>query len=201
MQRITIVGLGLIGGSIGLGLRQWSEANRASGKPALEVTGFDTDLDHQGYAQKIKAIDRGAWDLSKAVADADVIVVATPVVAMRETFETLAPLLRSGTTVVDVGSTKARVLDWADALLPRTTSFVGSHPMAGTTESIEVASAELFKGATWCVSPSVHASEDSIRNVLGMIAAPAPSPISSIRSSTTPTSPASAICRSSSRAR
>src|SRR5581483_1413071 len=171
MQRITIVGLGLIGGSIGLGLRQWSEANRAGGKPALEVTGFDTDLDHQGYAQKIKAIDRGAWDLAKAAADADVVIVATPVVAMRETFETLAPLLRSGTTVVDVGSTKARVLDWANELLPRTVSFVGSHPMAGTTESIEGASGDLFKGATWCVSPSIHASEESIRNVLGMIAA------------------------------
>ncbi|HEU0116475.1 MAG TPA: prephenate dehydrogenase/arogenate dehydrogenase family protein [Thermomicrobiales bacterium] len=171
MQRITIIGLGLIGGSIGLGLRQWAEANRASGKPALEVTGFDTDLDHQSYAQKIKAIDHGAWDLAKAVAGADVVVVATPVVAMRETFETIAPQLRPGATVVDVGSTKERVLEWANALLPRTVSFVGSHPMAGTTDSIEGASAELFKGATWCVSPSVHASEDAIRNVLGMIAA------------------------------
>ncbi|HEU5431589.1 MAG TPA: prephenate dehydrogenase, partial [Thermomicrobiales bacterium] len=171
MQRITIIGLGLIGGSIGLGLRQWAEANRAGGKPALEVTGFDTDLDHQGYAPKIKAIDHGAWDLAKAVADADVVIVATPVVAMRETFDTLAPILRSGTTVVDVGSTKARVLDWANEILPRTVSFVGSHPMAGTTDSIEGATADLFKGATWCVSPSVHASEDAIRNVLGMIAA------------------------------
>ena len=171
MQRVTIVGLGLIGGSIGLGLRKWADANRVDGKPALEVTGFDADLDHQNHAQKLGAVDRTAWDLAKVIPETDLVIVTTPVVAMRETFEAIAPRLRSGTTVVDTGSTKAQVLRWADAILPRTVSFVGSHPMAGKTDSIEGADADLFQGATWCVCPSVRASEEAIRNVLGMIAA------------------------------
>ena len=171
MQRVSILGLGLIGGSIGLGLRRWSEANGEGGKPALEVTGFDTDLDQQQYAQKIKAVDRTAWDLSKAVQGADLVILATPVRAMEEMLGNIAPLLNAGAVVTDTGSTKAQVLAWAERLLPRTVSFVGGHPMAGKAQSIEGADADLFKGATWCVSPSVRASEEAIRNVLGMISA------------------------------
>ncbi|MDQ3412968.1 MAG: prephenate dehydrogenase/arogenate dehydrogenase family protein [Chloroflexota bacterium] len=171
MQRITIIGMGLIGGSIGLGLRRWAAANKTGNQPALEVTGFDTDLEQQQYAQKLKAIDRGAWDLSKAVQDADIVVIATPVAAMKETFETIAPNLKQGATVTDVGSTKAEVLQWADAIFPAGVDFVGGHPMAGKTQSIEGADADLFTGATWCVAPSVRASDEAVRNVLGMIAA------------------------------
>jgi len=171
MQRVTIVGLGLIGGSVGLGLKRWAEANRADGKPALDVTGFDTDLEQQQYAQKLKAVDHAAWDLSRAVADADLVVLATPVAAMRETLEAIAPRLKAGATVTDTGSTKADVLRWADELLPRTVAFVGGHPMAGKTQSIEGADADLFKGATWCVAPSVRADDEAVRTVLGLVAA------------------------------
>ena len=171
MQRVTIVGLGLIGGSIGLGLRRWAEQNASGGQPALDVTGFDTDLEQQGHAQKIKAVARTAWDLARAVKDADVVVVATPVAAMRETFEAIAPHLKGGAIVTDTGSTKAEVLAWADELLPRGVDFVGGHPMAGKAQSIEGAEADLFKGATWCVTPSVRADEEAIRTVLGLIAA------------------------------
>src|ERR671915_995915 len=79
--------------------------------------------------------------------------------------------LKAGAVVTDVGSTKAQVLGWADEVLPRTVSFVGGHPLAGKAQSIEAAEADLFKGATWCVCPSVRAEEDAIRNVLGLIAA------------------------------
>lgn len=171
MQRVTIIGLGLIGGSVGLGLRRWSAANASGGQAALEVTGFDTDLEQQGYAQKIKAVDRTAWDLARAVQNADIVLLATPVAAMRDTFEAIAPHLRPGTTVTDTGSTKADVLAWADALLPRTVAFVGGHPMAGKAQSIEGAEADLFKGATWVVTPSVRAGEEAVRNVLGLVAA------------------------------
>lgn len=171
MQQVTIIGLGLIGGSIGLGLRRWAETNRTDGKPALEVTGFDTDLEQQQHAQKLKAVDRAAWDLSKAVADADLVVLAIPVAAMRETFATIAPRLKAGATITDAGSTKADVLRWADELLPRSVGFVGGHPMAGKTQSIEGAEADLFKGATWCVAPSVRAGDEAVRTVLGMVAA------------------------------
>jgi prephenate dehydrogenase len=91
--------------------------------------------------------------------------------AVRETFENIAPNLKSGVVVADVGSTKSLVMSWAKELLPNTVSFVGTHPMAGKAQSIEGAEAGLFKGATWCVCPDPAASEDAIRNVLGMITA------------------------------
>ena len=171
MQRVAIVGLGLIGGSIGLALKRWSQENGKSGQAALEVIGFDTDLEQQNYAKKINAVDRAEWNLAKAVQNADIVVVCTPVGAMRDLFGDIADNLKAGAVVTDVGSTKAQVLAWADELLPTTVGFVGGHPMAGKAQSIEAAEAELFKEATWCVCPSVRANEDAIRNVLGLIAA------------------------------
>ena len=171
MQTVAIIGLGLVGGSIGLGLRRWAEANQTGGKPALQVVGFDTSLENQGYAQKLKAIDRAAWDIVRAVADADLIVVATPVAAMADAFQSIAPHLKEGAVVTDVGSTKAQVLRWAQEFLPRGAGFVGGHPMAGKTQSIEGAEADLFAGATWCVAPAVTAGEEAVRTVLGMISA------------------------------
>src|SRR5215213_4219337 len=130
MQRVAIIGLGLIGGSIGLGLRSWSNQQSRDGAQGLEIVGFDIDLDQQAYAKKISAVDRAEWELAKAVRDADLIVVCTPVRAMRETFADIAPVLKSGAVVTDVGSTKADVISWANEILPRTVSFIGGHPMA-----------------------------------------------------------------------
>jgi prephenate dehydrogenase len=171
MQRVLIVGLGLIGGSIGLALRRWAEEHKADGRKPLEVIGFDPNLDHQRAAEKLGAVDRGAWDLAKAAREADVVIVATPVNAMEQVFADLAPHLRPQTIVTDTGSTKSRVLKWANDILPREVNFVGGHPMAGKTQSIEAADADLFAGATWCVAPSVTASEDAVRTVLGLVAA------------------------------
>jgi prephenate dehydrogenase len=83
----------------------------------------------------------------------------------------LAPLLPAGAVVTDTASTKAQVLDWANEILPASVSFVGGHPMAGKTQSIEGADADLFAGATWCVAPAVSASEDAVRTILGLVAA------------------------------
>ncbi len=170
MQRVSIIGLGLIGGSIGLGLRRWS-SEQGGGNPALRITGFDTDLDHQQLAKKIGAVDDTEWKLSKAITDADLVILATPVATMRETMADIGPFLRPGSVVTDTGSTKADVLAWAAETIPAGANFVGSHPMAGKAQSIEAADADLFKGATWCVCPSVSANEDANKVVLGMIAA------------------------------
>lgn len=171
MQRVLIVGLGLIGGSIGLALRRWAEERKIDGRKPLEVTGFDPNLDHQRAAERLGAVDKGAWDLTKAVREADIVVLATPVNAMNEVMQDIAPNLKPGAIVTDTASTKSRVLDWASEILPSSVNFVGGHPMAGKTQSIEGAEADLFAGATWCITPSVRASEDAVRTVLGMVAA------------------------------
>jgi len=171
MQRVGIVGLGLIGGSIGLGLKAWSAQQTKDGQPALEIAGFDLDLEQQHFAKKLNAVDRAEWELAKAVRQADIVVICTPVRAARTVFTDIAPHLKAGAVVTDVGSTKSDVLAWAIELLPRTVSFVGGHPMAGKAISIEGADAELFRGATWCITPSVDATDEAVRNVLGMVAA------------------------------
>src|SRR6187431_2776089 len=117
MQRVLIVGLGLIGSSIGMALRRWSEERKVDGQKPLEVIGFDTNLDQQRAAEKLGAVDRGAWDLAKAAREADVVVLTTPVNAMRAVMEDLAPHLREGVIVTDTGSTKAQVLAWASEML------------------------------------------------------------------------------------
>jgi len=169
MQRIAIVGLGLIGSSIGIGLRRWSAENVRGGQPALDVIGFDSNLDRQSEAKKIGAVDRTEWELRKVVENADLIVLAAPVLALKEIMGDIAPLLKHGAAVTDVSSTKSEVLSWANTLLPRTVSFIGGHPMAGKETSIEGADGDLFRGATWCICPSVQATDDSIRTVLGMV--------------------------------
>jgi len=171
MQRVAIIGLGLIGGSIGLGLRRWAAQHPINGKPALDIVGFSSNLDKQSAAQKMGAVDRTAWELPKAVADADLVVVCTPVMAMPETFKDLAPHLKPGAVVTDVGSTKSQVMRWAQEFLPAHVHFIGGHPMAGSTASIESADADLFVGATWCITPSVSAGEEAVKTVLGMVAA------------------------------
>src|SRR3954451_3089966 len=96
MQRVLIVGLGLMGGSIGLALRRWSAERKVDGRKPLEVIGFDPNLDHQRAAEKLGAVDKGAWDLAKAAREADVVVLAIPVNGMRYVMQDLVPHLRSG---------------------------------------------------------------------------------------------------------
>jgi prephenate dehydrogenase len=170
MQKVTIVGLGLIGSSIGLGLRRWA-TNEGKRSSVLEVTGFDLDLDQQNYSKKLKAVDRAEWDLTRAVRDADLIVLAVPPLAVREVFESIAPHLKENVVVTDTTSTKVQVLEWAKELLPGSAHFIGGHPMAGKSQSVEGAEADLFKGATWCVVPSVEADEAAVQTVLGMVSA------------------------------
>jgi prephenate dehydrogenase len=170
MQQVTIIGLGLIGGSIGLGLRRWA-SNDGKRQPVLSITGFDTNLEHQNYAKKIKAVDKTEWDLPRAIQDADLVIVSVPPLSVRGVFSAIADVLKPGAVVTDVTSTKADIMEWAKELLPDTVHFVGGHPMAGKSVSIEGADADLFKGASWCIAPSVNADENAVQTVLGMVSA------------------------------
>lgn len=119
----------------------------------------------------MKAIDGEARDLPSAVREADLVIIATPISAVAELMSDCAPHLKRDATVTDVASVKAPVMDWARERLPITVHFVGGHPMAGGTGSIDGARADLFDGARWCVAPSMRASQTAIELVLGLIAA------------------------------
>lgn len=162
MEQLTIIGLGLIGGSIGLALR-------AAKLPNLEVVGFDTERGISGDAKKIGAIDRAAPSLREAVKSSRMIVLATPPLSMRGVMQEMSEHLTPGAIVTDVASTKLEVRRWAQEFLPENVHYIGGHPMAGKeTQGIKYAEATLFKGATYCIIPSPQASEASVKSVMGL---------------------------------
>jgi prephenate dehydrogenase len=140
--KVAVLGLGLIGGSIGLAARERADA---------EVCGYDTDAQARERALELGAIDSHAPEISRAVADADVVFVASPVGALTSTVRAALEAAGPECVVSDVGSTKRVVAEVAAA----DERFVGGHPLAGAeTAGVEHARADLFDGATWYLTPS-----------------------------------------------
>ncbi len=147
IRQITIVGTGLIGGSLGLALRQHGFRGTLVGCDNPEV------LD---AAVVRGAIDRGDTDTKQASKGSDVVVFATPVGAMLSTFEKLAPTLPPGTLVTDTGSTKQQLVERARMVFGAEAGVrvLPGHPMAGKEHGgIENADAGLFRDAMWLVTP------------------------------------------------
>jgi prephenate dehydrogenase len=160
-NRVAILGTGLIGASVGLALK----ASRVQ----TQVIGYDASGDNLRRAQAVKAIDRRG-SLRDALENAELVIVSTPVGAMKALFEEIAPLLPTQALVMDTGSTKAEVLRWAGDLLPNGVRFVGGHPMAGKTETgPDAADAKLFQGAVWCLAPLPTAERDAIDESVALV--------------------------------
>ncbi len=165
MPRITIVGTGLMGTSLGMALRSSPLLN-------LELVGTDSSGGVRSVAQKTGAFDRVEGRLLNAVEGADIVVLATPIVAMKELLEVIGSHLPDDCVVTDVGSSKQAVLAWADEYLPDNVHFVGGHPMAGReTPGPENADPNMFKGSTYCVIPSAKASERAAAEITTMVEA------------------------------
>lgn len=147
MKNIVIVGTGLIGASIGLALREAGFAG--------EITGIDASGDELATAKQMGAIDRTARSPDEhraSVQRADVIVLAVPVLGILHWMRQIAPYVRPGQLVTDVGSTKAKIAEAALDLMPG--NFLPGHPMAGKESGgAALAEAALFRGATWLFTP------------------------------------------------
>lgn len=143
-MRVGIVGLGLIGGSLGLALRRLGDA--------VEVRGVAHHEDGVRAAQQRGAVDRASTDLLD-LADCDIVVAATPINQIKAIFERLAAVVRRGAIVTDVASVKRPVLEWA-RVLPEPDRFLGGHPVAGKERSgLGESDATLFRGETWIFTP------------------------------------------------
>jgi prephenate dehydrogenase len=168
MIRIAIIGLGLIGTSLGMALRNADPKESPIGH--ITITGFDRDLKVTREARGRLAIDREARTLADAVHDAQIVVVATPVRAIRDVFGELASLLPNGAIVTDVASTKAMVCHWASELLPSTVTFIGGHPMAGREQSGPgAADPDLFRGAIYCLTTISTTTPQAVEAVEAMV--------------------------------
>ncbi len=145
MKRVAIVGVGLIGGSLGLALRR--------ARPELEIIGIARRETDAAAAVQRGAVTAAGTELQLAAAT-DLVVIAVPLQEMRPVLAHLGRLLPAQTPVTDVGSVKEPVVEWAGELLGSGRRFLGGHPMAGKTESgLRTADADLFAGCAWILTP------------------------------------------------
>jgi prephenate dehydrogenase len=171
VQRITIIGLGLIGGSIGLALKR---ANMAD----VEIAGVARSRETVGKARKLGAIDVDGGPPSDAVRGARLVILASPILTFPSIMEEIAPHLEYGAVVTDAASTKSAVADWAKQKLPTTVHFVGGHPMAGKEHAgIEHADPDLFQDKPWVVAPAADAPESAVHTVVGLAQACGANPV------------------------
>ncbi len=159
IQRLTIVGVGLLGGSVAKAVR--------SGGLAREIVGVGRDEARLGTALRDGALDRVTTDLDAGVSDADFVLLAVPVLAVEALLPRVWWAAPDGATVTDVASTKAGIVRVADQLAARRAlAFVGSHPMAGSERSgYGVARADLFRAATVIVTPTDRTEPRAVKAV------------------------------------
>ena len=158
-ERLTVIGLGLLGGSVALAARERGVAGR--------VVGSGRSRESLAAALRRGAVDEIHFG-ADAVRDADLVVLATPVSAMPGALGAAVAGLRAGALVTDVGSVKAPLADVLPGLLPPGVRFIGAHPMAGShRRGIEYARADLFDGAVCVVTPSHDAAPEAVERVVG----------------------------------
>lgn len=156
-RRIAIIGLGLIGGSLGLACRVRGLAH--------EVWGADVDADHRSHALALGCVDAALAEPAAAVQGADLVVVAVPVGDIPLVVEQIAPQLAAGAIVTDVGSVKVPVAALMDRWFPRGEGVPG-HPIAGREQSGPcAASGELFVGARCVLTPTRLTDAGALRRV------------------------------------
>ena len=151
---VAIVGVGLIGGSLGMALKTRRLAER--------VIGIGRSQERLNTAVALGAIDIGVTGLSEGLAEADVIVLCSTVGHIIKTLAETLALAKPGAVVTDVGSTKGAIVMAAKG----NSRFVGGHPMAGSEQTgVEAATPYLFEEATWAVTPSEMTDPEALHTV------------------------------------
>lgn len=158
-QKITLIGVGLLGGSLGLAIKKRGLAR--------EVVGFVRRQASIDECRKHGVVDSATCDLLAAVADADLIILCTPIAQMRPLSEKMLPGLKHGALVTDVGSVKGTVVEELEPLISSAKAhFIGSHPMAGAEQmGVGAARADLFHDAVCVITPNAKSKPEPLRNL------------------------------------
>jgi prephenate dehydrogenase len=169
---VTIIGVGLIGGSFGMALR--------ARKAVQEVVGVSRVEKTIAAARDRGAIDRGTVDPVAGVAGADLIILATPPDLVAPMAQRVLPYLRPGAVLTDVASVKAEIVRSVEALMPSQgrVMFVGGHPMAGTEgRGVAAASATLFEGTAYLLTPTPRTDPGAVERVSSLARAVGAMPV------------------------
>jgi prephenate dehydrogenase len=158
---IAIIGTGLIGGSLGLALHDSAQVGR--------IIGIDKDDESLQKALQIGAIDQIA-DLEQGIVQADIVFICTPLESFPPLIEKIAPYIRPGTIVTDVGSTKQKVMEWMGGL-PEGVHIIGGHPMAGSEfQGIQGADRYLFENAVYVLTAEPTVSQEALQRLMKLLA-------------------------------
>lgn len=157
INHITIVGVGLLGGSVALAAREKYHAH---------IAGVGRRQESLDQAMSLGLIDSAWLDPAQPASRSDLVILATPVGAFERHLRTIAPVLKPGALVTDVGSTKAVVVAAAQRIFRGRCPFVGSHPMAGSEQrGPRFARADLLSGATCIVTPTARTAEGDVTRI------------------------------------
>jgi len=158
-QKVTLVGVGLLGGSMGLALKQRQLADKVDGFVRRSVS--------IGDCEKIGAVDHATRDLKRAVENADLVILCTPLGQMRDVTLKMLPALKPGAIVTDVGSVKCSVIEEIEHMIAGAGAhFVGSHPMAGGEKTgVAAARADLFVNTVCILTPTPNSQKEAVRQV------------------------------------
>jgi len=160
-NKITIIGVGLIGGSLGLALKEK--------KPNFKIVGVDKpEIIKKAIARG--AIDEGTVNLEEGTKEADIVIIATPVKTILNILIQVNPFLKKGCLVTDTGSTKQQIVQKANEVLSKDVFFIGGHPMAGSEKcGIEEANPHLFQDRTYILTPTKKSNLIAIDKIFSLI--------------------------------
>lgn len=163
----AIVGLGIVGSSIGLALKETGAD--------FQILGHDKDAETAKQCLRKGCVDRAEWNLINACEHADLVVITTPLGEIKTTLQAIGSYLKSGCVVTDTASVKAPVLAWAREALPPNVHFVGGHPIAAmrmpwrddveSTRDPDTPSAAHFHKGIYCLTPATDAPPEALQTV------------------------------------
>lgn len=157
-KKVAIIGVGLIGGSLGLAIKKR--------KLARTVIGIGRRRSSIREAIRCGAIDIGTKDLRNGISDADLVIIATPVCAITKIVKAITADLKDGAILTDAGSTKSEIVKAIEKSLPNGISFAGSHPLAGSEKrGVNFADEDLFEGSTVIMAKTRKTKGPSIRTL------------------------------------
>lgn len=160
-KHVAIIGVGLIGGSLGMVLKRLAMAET--------VVGVGRRIENLEAAQRLGAIDRFVREAAEGVREADLVVLATPVDTYQHQLGLWGGQLSQGCVVTDVGSVKGALVERTEALLPPQAHFVGAHPIAGKEKvGVAAGSPDLFRGARCIITPTARTSPEALATVRAM---------------------------------
>ncbi len=164
IKKVAIIGIGLVGGSLGLAIKSLNDPP--------EISGFSRSPKSAKKALKKGAIDKACQDIESCVNDADIVFIATPVSVIVDIVKEVGGHLKKGAIISDVGSTKSSIVKTIEGFLPKGIHFIGGHPVTGSEhDGIDYADARLFQNFYYVLTPTPATDSNAFKTLHALLTA------------------------------